>query len=123
MKKRKLKGFFVGVNGEYGVRECADELQAFYDLLNCSYIECPVRVFKGKRLVVICDEEGTLKSDAKLSGVATDKGRYEFLVGNLFVVGSDGENFRSLDSEEIGAVASCLVYGPGEGRNILVYKH
>lgn len=58
------------------------ELEQLYDLLNCDMIQV-VPVGKGEIMVI--DEEGKLKSDAKINKKATERARGFLFAGDVIV--------------------------------------
>lgn len=82
-----------------------DDLQDMYKAIDCSCIEIPVRTIGGKKYNIICDEEGTFRSDAKISAI-DNLGNIMF-VGNLLITSAyvieDGE-LTGLTEEEASEV-------------------
>lgn len=76
------------------VTEIADELSA---LQRCAggYIEV---VGNGDGTLIICNEEGKLQG---LEGNRRIHDGMSIIAGTFFVVGEDGENFRSLTESEV----------------------
>ena len=76
-------------------------LEAWYEVLGCQWVEMPRRWIGDKAFVIICDEEGTFRSDCKVSA---RNGNEVMMVGNLLVV-ADDENepgeVRGLTDEEV----------------------
>ena len=70
------------------------------------YIEILDRVYiGGKRFVLVCNEEGKL-NDLPLGRVLFDDdgNLIDIIYGNFFITKEDGEEFGSLDDEEIEIV-------------------
>lgn len=80
-----------------------DELESYYDMLDCSTIDMQDRMIgieNGRQYTIVCDDEGLLKDNPKISAL-DDMGRPMF-VGNLFIVNVDKEgNVVSLNYEDI----------------------
>lgn len=70
------------------VMEINDELDEYYKLLNCSMIDIVSRKIGGKWFDIVCDDEGLLKDDPKISAI-NDMGE-PMLVGNLIFLHNDG---------------------------------
>lgn len=95
MSKKLLRGVLVDVENETAsVVEIPDKLDELYKILNCDCIDITVRRigYRKQRFNIVCDDEGLLKADHKISAI--DNLGQAQLVGNLFIVGSlieDGE--------------------------------
>ncbi|MEE1002888.1 MAG: DUF3849 domain-containing protein [Acutalibacteraceae bacterium] len=74
--------------------EVDDELSALQKAVG-GYIEV---VGNGDGTLIICNEEGKLKG---LEGNRRIRDGMSIIAGTFFVVGEDGENFRSLDESEV----------------------
>ena len=99
---RKLKGVWLNVATEEAkVIEINDDLDEFYRTLHCDTIDIVRRRIGRKHFNIICDDEGLLKYNPKISAV--DETGKIMLVGNLFIVsGEDNEGeLLSLTNEEI----------------------
>lgn len=90
---KEIRGYYIDVvNAQYGECTVADDLDTYYQMLNCESIEIVKCRVQGREFLVICDEEGLLKDDKIVSAVDV-LGRW-MLIGNLFIVGgvdSEGE--------------------------------
>jgi len=103
-------GVLVSVDGR-GVNAVSvkNELFDLYDLLKCSYIDIVHRRIGGKTYAMVCDDEGALKSDAKVSAF------YETgapaLFGNILIVKDNkkGDDVISLTDKECTSVMSSTV--------------
>ncbi len=76
------------------VTEIADELSALQRCVG-GYIEV---VGNGDGTLIICNEEGKLLG---LEGNRRIRDGMSIIAGTFFVVGEDGENFRSLTESEV----------------------
>lgn len=76
------------------VTEIADELSALQKAVG-GYIEV---VGNGDGTLIICNEEGKLIG---LEGNRRIRDGMSIIAGTFFVVGDDGENFRSLTESEV----------------------
>lgn len=83
-----MQAIFVDVYGTGRAQavKVGHDLEAWYDLLGCQWIEMPRRWIGGKQFIIICDEEGTFRSDCRVSA---RNGNEVMLVGNLLVVADD----------------------------------
>ena len=73
-----------------------------YKLLDCTTIDIVHRRIGRRNFIydIICDDEGLMKEDAKVSAI--DDMGIPMLVGNLFIVKFDGEESEtSLDESDI----------------------
>jgi hypothetical protein len=106
-KQRMITGILVEA-AKASVVEISDELESYYKLLDCSLIEFTERkILTGKptedkdekNFNIVCDEEGLLKPDPKISAIDI-YGNPE-LVGKLFITGlAKNGNLTSLSKEE-----------------------
>lgn len=76
------------------VTEIEDELSALQRAVG-GYIEV---VGNGDGTLIVCNEEGKLEG---LEGNRRIHGGMSIIAGTFFVVGEDGENFRSLTESEV----------------------
>lgn len=75
------------------VTEIDDELSALQKAVG-GYIET---VYNGDGTIIVCNEEGKLKG---LEGNRRIMDGASVIAGTFFIVGDDGENFRSLTESE-----------------------
>lgn len=75
------------------------ELQSYYTMLDCSCIDIVSRKIGGKWFDIVCDDEGLLVDDPKISAI-NNLGR-PMLVGNLFIVKHKGDDIGSLTEKDI----------------------
>lgn len=110
MKHRKITGVLVDVNAGT-VKEATIEanLDSYYKALDCTCIDIAVRKLGPYQFDIICDDEGMLKDNARVS--ATGPLGQPMLVGNLFFCHHDEEgNMTSLHPEEITFILSRVIY-------------
>lgn len=82
------------------VLDIEDNLDVFYELIGCRYIDIVHRKIGDKYFDVICDDEGTFKDKPVVSAVDTQFST--MLVGNLIISNNDGEgNLIDLSDEDI----------------------
>lgn len=82
------------------VIDIEDNLEVFYELINCRCIDIVSRKIGHKYFDVICDDEGALKENVIISAVDTQF--RPMLVGNLIITKSDEEgNLIDLSDEDI----------------------
>ncbi len=99
-----MKAIYLNVqeNKEPEVIDIEDDLDTFYRLIACSCIDITRRTIGDIDFNIICDDEGFLKPNPKISAI-DKKGRF-MLVGNLIIVSAnvtdDGE-LTGLDNKEI----------------------
>lgn len=97
---KTIKGILVDVqNEEVKVVEIEDELQSYYKILCCDIIDITQRKIGDKHFDIVCDDEGLLKENPKISAI--DVLNRPQLVGNLFIVNFNGQDITSLDDEDI----------------------
>ena len=107
----KIRGLLLDVDKNPGsVKEVEVEeenLNDFYDILNCNIITIVSRKIGDREFDIVCDDEGLLRSDYHVSAIASN-GRYE-LVGNLFICNHYKENLTSLSKEDIQYISNYVV--------------
>lgn len=78
---------------------CEDSLEEFYRLIGCDCIDITMRKIGGRWFDIVCDDEGLLKDDMKISAI-NDMGQ-PMLVGNLLFFNHDSEgNLLPLSDED-----------------------
>lgn len=83
-EKRKIKGLLVGI-GEPRPIEIEDDLEEFYKLLNCRYIDIQER-FIGKTCYdFVIDDEGRL-DERKICGVSIPAEGYQETICGPFLI-------------------------------------
>lgn len=107
----KIKGVLVNTNTfETTVEEIEKSLDSYYALLKCDTIDIASRKVDGTNVEIICDDEFFIKDNPKpeVSAIYTDN-TIAFM-GNIFVVGFDGQDdLRSLTSNEIRVVLNNIM--------------
>ena len=99
---KKIRGTLVSITGEVKEVTITNELESYYKLLDCDIIDCAVRRIGTKLFDIICDDEGLLKSDPKVTAIA---GSGVALVGNLFICNHDDKgNWTSLSDTDIAMI-------------------
>ena len=102
MANKKLRGVLVDVeNKKVEAIEIADDLEKYYEILNCTCIDIVQRRIGRKNFTIICDDEGLFSAAPKISAI-NNLGQAQ-LVGNLFIVaaGSDEDgNLIGLSKSE-----------------------
>ena len=98
-----MQVIFLNVNDNKAPesRIIKDKLQTFYDLIGCSSIDIVRRRIGKRYFTIICDDEGLLKDNPKISAIS-NLGEVR-LVGNLVIcsndVTEDGELIGLTDDE------------------------
>lgn len=115
-----IKGILVTTAGEIKPAELDGSLESFYKTLECDIITCTIRRIGKKEYNVICDDEGLLKGNPKVTAVT--KMYNPALVGNLFICNSDGEDWTSLTDDEIHEIMqnTITVFDEGKFREAVV---
>ena len=89
--------------------EVKDDLDAFYEKLNCSMVEITSLMIGGVWYDIMCDEEGLLKNQPIVSAVQLET-LDPMLVGNLMFFNYDGRgNLVSLDDTDIERIKDNIV--------------
>lgn len=83
----------VNDNAEPEVRQIKDELQTYYNLIECSTIDIVRRKIGKRYFRIVCDDEAMLTDEPKISAIS-NLGEIR-LVGNIVIcsdtVGNGGE--------------------------------
>ena len=103
----KVNGILVdvknGVVKPYTVTGTGEkQLNAWYEVLNCDYIDIVHITVGGERYTVVCDDEALLKENPIPSAIGEDG--VPVLYGNLFICrdkfGRDGVECASITSDD-----------------------
>lgn len=127
--ERQIRGLWLGTK-EGSKSDCeivtvADDLSAYYDLLNCEFIDIARVKVRGREFEIVCDDEGLFVENNPVRFTSADF-KYR-IVGNIFVCAldenSDGE-LRGLTDSELKVVKSRLAKDmdvkTGEARTVLI---
>lgn len=89
------------IDGVTKVLNIEDDLEVYYDLLKCRMIDITTRKIGGKYYDIICDDEGLLKEEIRIS--AMDKDNEPCLAGSIIICNFDDDDGReqSLDDADI----------------------
>ena len=121
---RKIKALLVE-NHELTEVEIEDNLQAFYDTIDCELVEMITRYINGESYCFIIDEEGRLKdhkkNDLEALGIDGNKRALEGIVGSFLIVGVYTINEAEICSLSAQEIAEIKKYGWTK-ENILVYN-
>lgn len=102
----KVTGVLIDVMAGRAIPFClmnSDELQAYYDILNCTTFDIATRRIGSGVYDIYCDDEGLLQCHPIVSAVSEDGN--PMLVGNLFVVKTNDEGETiSLSTDELSEV-------------------
>lgn len=74
--------------------EIADDLEKYYEILNCTCIDIVQRRIGRKNFTIICDDEGLFSAAPKISAI-NNLGQAQ-LVGNLFIVAAGADENGNL---------------------------
>lgn len=100
MKEKMLKGILVNVESNtVDVVEIENDLDTLYDVLNCRTIDIVTRKIGKKYYDIICDDEGLLINNPKISAI-DDLGQPQ-LVGNLLIVKNKDYDIGSLNDKDV----------------------
>ena len=108
-----MKAFYLNVqkNKNGKLIEIEDNLETFYELIQCRCIDIVRRRIGNKPFEIICDDEGALVETPIISAI--DSNGNIMLVGNLIVfsgdVTEDGE-LTELKSDEIEEIRNNIRY-------------
>lgn len=104
----KITGYLIDVHNEtHGPCTIEKSLTGYHAVIGCRIIEMPeyrIGVRNGRRFTIICDEEGAIKEDPKISAI--DNLGNVMLVGNLFIVCVNEEgDTDSIDPDDFAFIA------------------
>ena len=110
-KKPEIQCYLVDpVSGEYGSCKIVDTLENLYQILGCDSIEIVKRRINGIWFTVVCDGEGRLKPNNKVSGVNHEE--FPEFVGPILIFnGCDSPNLMPLTDAEVRYVDAFLLKG------------
>lgn len=86
-------------NEDVKVTEVEDKLEVFYRHLDCDVIDIVDRKIDGKWFDIVCDDEGLLKMNPKISAINGNGD--PMLVGNLMFFHSKDGELTGLSEEDI----------------------
>lgn len=89
-------GYLITPDGDAGYVDFDNELEALYNLLDCSCIDV-VRIADG--LFAVVDDEGLLKDDPVPTVYWPATGR--MLVGSVLITGDEGRDLGGLDTYQL----------------------
>ena len=106
-----MKTFLIDVyNRAYGLAEVENELEAFYEKLDCRCINIVVRKVKGVEFDIMCDDEGLLREDRRPSAFVRDT-LEPMLVGNLMFFHHDAEgNLTEISDDEMRLLRNSICW-------------
>ena len=111
MRKESITGVLVDAHNARITRvKIPDTLESYYTALDCTTVDIVSRTIGGKRFEIVCDDEGLLKDEPKVSAV--DMEGHAMLVGSLFVCnyGGNGELSSLTDADVAHVLAhSCVL--------------
>ena len=93
MPKDKLRIVYVEPHKEPVIKEIEDNLSAYQKEV-CGLIEI---VYNGDGTLLVCNDEGKLRG---MDGNRRIRNGSSVIAGPFFIIGDDGENFRSLTEDE-----------------------
>lgn len=112
----RINGILIDVSSNPGkvkqVEIDNENLNGFYDMLNCRCIDITTRKIGERRFDIVCDDEGLLKDEPVVSAV--DKKKNPMLVGNLFICNHYKGDLTSLSKDDVDYIYGHLA--------IIVYK-
>ena len=95
---KKLRVLICEAGKAPRVAEIEDTLKAKQEIVG-GYIEC---IYLNDDVIMVCNEEGKLIGLPYNRPLFTPNGEfYDIVCGDCFIVGNDGEDFRSLTDAEI----------------------
>ena len=107
----KITGIFVDTkNKTASAITVDDELETYYKLLDCKWIEIAPRKIGNSIVNIICDEEGLLKQDPLMSAV--DGIGNGILAGSLFITGltdDEGDLTSLAEEDQKQVLGKCMV--------------
>lgn len=111
MKEKTITGVLINPDDGTAEKKTIDNnLQGYYEALNCDIIDIVERTLGDNTYDIICDDEGLLKDNYTVSAI--DKGMHVMLVGRIFLCHHDDEGeLTSLNDDEIiDILKHCRLY-------------
>ena len=117
-----ITAYIVNKNGKTGVKNIENTLESYYRIIECTTIDIVSRRFAGRRLDVICDDEGLFTDSPVITAV--DHNNNPMLVGTLIIVNHDDEGETvSLTQQDVSAIEHSVLtvrnVATGETRKIV----
>lgn len=105
-----MKTFLIDVyNRERGEVDVKNELEAFYEKLDCRCIDIVVRKVNGVEFDIMCDDEGLFREDCRPSAFTAEGD--PMLVGNLMFFHHDAEgNLTEISDDEMRLLKNSICY-------------
>lgn len=107
----KVKGVLLDVRAPRGSVSVIDleedDLEEFYEALNCNTIDITTRGVGDRKFVIVCDDEGLLQENPTISAIGPD-GKFTF-VGNLFICNRYKEHLASLSVDDINHILKNVI--------------
>lgn len=103
----------VYVSNDVKQMDIADELEVYYDMIDCRCIDIVTRKIGKEWYYIICDDEGLL---AGKNPTAFDATGTPMLVGNLIICRHDGEDLAGLTAEDVDNIAKHIGYYRKDGK-------
>lgn len=105
-----MKMFLVDVNNNQTKVVDAEGLQDYYQLIGCELVDIVFRRIGGKWFNIICDDEGALKRDPKISAI--DSLCNAMLVGNLLIASGEinDDVLVGLDEKDVEHLEKHVAY-------------
>lgn len=99
-----MKVLFINVtDNTVKIMDITDNLDTYYNLINCRCIDIIERKIGNKYYDIVCDDEGLLKDNPKIS--ALDPTGQPMLCGNLVIVRNDGKgNLIGLTNNDLANI-------------------
>lgn len=109
---KQLNGLFITMDNRVKEVSIKDDLDAFYEKINCDSIQI-VNVNSRKLpdvdALIILDEEGKIHNkDINQLATKLYGNPYDFIVGDVLVFGEAGEDLRSLTTDEMIKITSSV---------------
>ena len=86
-----------------------DDLDSFYQTLECGCIDIVTRLINGKPYSIICDDNGKFKPNVPTILTFKDDDVVEYIVGRVLIVGETDEEdeLTSLSEKDVEGVMGC----------------
>ena len=98
----RITGIYLAENDVAQTVRVEDDLQTYYDIIDCSCIDIVRRQIGNKMYAIVCDDEGLLTGKQFTIVYCEDDKWYQEIVGNVFICKSDDEgNLVSLDGSDV----------------------
>lgn len=91
-------------------KDIEDELDVYYEIIDCQTIDIVTRKVNGRWFDIICDDEGLLKDEIVVSAI--DRNLQTMLVGTLIFTHHDGAGYTTgISDDDVKCLKDATQFG------------